>query len=243
MLVDWTSQPSVESGVVERMFRVGDVPAVVWTPVDPPAPPGLVLLGHGGAGHKRADHQVRLARRLADAGLASAAIDGPYHGDRVPEPMPASEYQQRMIEAGPDVVTDGMVADWTATVEALSGLVDTTRVGYLGMSMGTRFGIPYAATASLRCAVLGKFGLSSPRFPPELDMLARIARDASAMSMPVLFHVQWDDENFPRDGQLELFDGFGSPDKQLIAFPGGHGVTDPAAIDAWQTFLLRHLIS
>lgn len=241
--MEWISETSDEA-VVERSFRVGDVPAVLWTPAGGPASPPLVLLGHGGAGHKRADHQLRLARWFAgEAGIAAAAIDGPYHGDRVPSPMPASEYQQRMIATGPDVVTDAMIADWAATVAALGGVVDTTRIGYLGMSMGTRFGIPYAASASLRCAVLGKFGLTSPRFPAGLDQSARIARDAASMSTPVLFHVQWDDENFPRAGQLELFDRFGSPDKQLIAFPGGHGVTADVAIETWRAFLVRHLTS
>ena len=239
--MEWMSEPSVEAGAVERSFRVGDVPGVLWSPATASAPPPVVLLGHGGSGHKRAEHEQQRARSLAAAGIAAVAIDGPYHGDRVPEPMTAAEYQRRTIAAGPDVVTDGMIADWTATVDALGTFVDTTRIGYLGMSMGARFGIPYAATAGLSCVVVGKFGLTSPRFPPELDMSARIARDAEAMSMPVLFHMQWDDENFPRAGQLELFDRFGSPAKQLIAFPGGHGVTSSAAIEAWQTFLVRYL--
>jgi hypothetical protein len=65
-------------------------------------------------------------------------------------------------------------------------------------------------------------------------MSPRISRDARLVSTPVLFHVQWDDELFPRDGQLELFE-------QLIAFPGLHAMTDPVAIDAWCTFVVRHL--
>ena len=38
---------------------------------------------------------------------------------------------------------------------------------------------------------------------------------AQAVSAPVLYHVQWNDEIFPRDGQFELFDALGSADKQL----------------------------
>jgi hypothetical protein len=29
---------------------------------------------------------------------------------------------------------------------------------------------------------------------------------ARAVSAPVLYHVRWDDEIFPRDGQFELFE-------------------------------------
>jgi hypothetical protein len=57
----------------------------------------------------------------------------------------------------------------------------------------------------------------------------------------VLFHLQWDDEVFPRDGQLSLFDRLGSPDKQLIAFPGPHGASHPHAAAQWRDFLSHHL--
>jgi hypothetical protein len=59
----------------------------------------------------------------------------------------------------------------------------------------------------------------------------------------VLFHVQWDDELFPRDGQFELFDMIGAQDKRLIAFPGLHGAAAPAAIEAWCAFVAHHLAS
>lgn len=115
-------EPLVEDGVVERPFEVvrdGSVaPGILWSPerVDRAAP--LVLMGHGGSGHKRTERQVRMARWFAStAGIASAAIDGPYHGDRVPEPLDSREYQQRLAASGVDVITDRMVDDWCATVD------------------------------------------------------------------------------------------------------------------------------
>ncbi len=54
-----------------------------------------------------------------------------------------------------------------------------------------------------------------------------MATAAQAICAPVLYHVQWDDEVFPRDGQFELFDALASTDKQLIAKPGPHGQTHP----------------
>jgi fermentation-respiration switch protein FrsA (DUF1100 family) len=60
---------------------------------------------------------------------------------------------------------------------------------------------------------------------------------AHAVSAPVLYHVQWNDEIFPRDGQFALFDALASADKQLIARPGPHGQTRPEDEASWQDFI------
>lgn len=57
----------------------------------------------------------------------------------------------------------------------------------------------------------------------------------------MLFHVQSEDELFPLAGQQKLFELLGSRDKQLISYPGPHGMTDPSAIAAWQEFIRRRL--
>jgi hypothetical protein len=72
-------------------------------------------------------------------------------------------------------------------------------------------------------------------------MAPRFERDAPTVKVPVLYHVQWDDELFPRAGQFELFDLLGTPNKRLIAFPGPHGTSTPEAVDAWCAFITRHL--
>jgi hypothetical protein len=64
------------------------------------------------------------------------------------------------------------------------------------------------------------------------DPTSRIRSDAARIRAPVLFHVQWQDELFPKDGQLALFDLLRSPDKQLIAYSGPHGETRPEATAA-----------
>jgi dienelactone hydrolase len=155
-------------------------------------------------------------------------------------------YQERMAALGVEKVTDGMVADWSATLDALSNLntINASRVAYIGFSMGTRFGLPYVAAAGnrLRCAVLGKNGmLQASPMPTAVNMAQRFKQDAPTITVPLLFHVQWDDELFPREGQFELFDLFGAQDKRLIAFPGPHGTATPAAIDAWCAFVTQHL--
>ena len=249
--LQWIGEAISEGGVTERRFNLereaGTVPGILWTPQQHDCPVPLVLLGHGCSGHKRAVRQLMLGRRFAGvAQMAAAAIDGPFHGDRVTEPLDRRQYQAMMAAAGVDKVTDGMVDDWCATLDALSGLdaIDADRVTYMGFSMGTRFGLPYVAAAGdrLRCAVLGKNGMrQASSMSTAVTMAARFAQDAPNIKIPVLFHVQWDDELFPRDGQFELFDRLGTPDKRLIAFPGPHSTSTPEAVQAWCTFVAHHL--
>jgi hypothetical protein len=72
-------------------------------------------------------------------------------------------------------------------------------------------------------------------------MPSRLRRAAAELTAPTLLHVQWDDEVFFRDGQLELFDLIESPAKRLIAFPGLHSETPPGAVESWREFIAGHL--
>jgi hypothetical protein len=77
--------------------------------------------------------------------------------------------------------------------------------------------------------------------PAGLAVPERVAREARLVTAPALFHLQWDDLVFPRDGQLAFFDRLGSPDKELIGFAGAHAETRPEAIVRWRGFVARHL--
>jgi dienelactone hydrolase len=243
--VEWLGEQA-SAGCVERSFLMrrssGIVPGVLWSPVTVPAPPA-VLLFHGGSGHKRSERHLRMGRWLASAaGLAVVAVDGPYHGDRVASPMTPAVYQQLIVDEGIGQVTARMTEDWLDVVSALAaeGLADDAKVSVFAISMGVRFGLPVAAALGprVRCAVLCKFGIrQTALLHPGLCSPALMMPAARAVTAPVLYHVQWDDEMFPRDGQFELFDALASADKCLVARPGPHAETHPGDEPSWQEFI------
>jgi dienelactone hydrolase len=248
--IEWLGEQN-GSGYAERSFRLHrgtgqtpGVPGVLWAPRVAARPPA-VLLFHGGSSHKRSERQLRMGRWFAStAGLAAIAIDGPYHGDRVPAPLAPAVYQQLIADEGIDRVTARITTEWLDTVSALAdqGLADDGNVSVCGLSMGARFGLPAAAALGprLRCAVLGKFGIrAAAPLPPGLSAPELIMAAAQAVSAPVHFHVQWDDALFPRDGQFELFEALGSADKRLWARPGPHGFTHRDDEASWRDFIAR----
>jgi len=244
----WTEDAVKTDQVKERAFCVErnghDIPGVLWSPAAVVRPQPLVLMGHGGGGHKRNERMVMLGHLFAaDYGWCAAAIDGPVHGERG-SVTDANDPVYRQMWQRPDIVQD-MIDDWKATLEALSALesIDATRVGYWGVSMGTMFGLPFVASeARVRVAVLGKAGMTGSSVRRSgIDM--HFKAFAPKLTIPVLFVMQWDDERFERQGQLELFDQLGARDKRLHAYPGQHVDNGPEAFDTQAAFLKRYLES
>ncbi|MDA0364300.1 MAG: alpha/beta hydrolase [Chloroflexi bacterium] len=238
-MIHWRSDDHSER-FRQRLFTIDvaarSVPGVLWTPSQALGPLALVLIGHGGGGHKRDESRLDLAARYTSRGLAAAAIDGPWHGERAPVgSAPTESYAPPIVDA--------MVADWRATLDALIALpeIDGACVGYGGVSMGTMFGLPFvAADGRIRAAVLGLCGLQSARGAP-LEMGERLAGDARDLSAPVLFLLQWHDDVFAREGSLALFDLIASGDKRLLANPGRHHETPAHARAASVDFLVTQL--
>src|SRR5918992_4431151 len=195
--LSWSADTLSVGAVCERGFTVERngviIPGVLWYPAAPSGPRPLVLLGHGGSGHKRNERMVMLGRMFAgDYGWCAAAIDGPAHGERGPV-TDASDPAYRQMWQRPDIV-QSMIDDWQATLDALSGLaeIDPAHVGYWGVSMGTMFGLPYVASDNrVRVAVLGKAGMSgSSVVRSGIDAHFKIF--APKIQVPVLFVMQWD---------------------------------------------------
>jgi dienelactone hydrolase len=177
----------------------------------------------------------------ADYGWCAAAIDGPVHGERGAV-TDANDPAYRQMWQRPEIVQE-MIDDWQATLDALGALgeVDTARVGYWGVSMGTMFGLPYVASDNrVRAAVLGKAGMSGSSVQRSgIDTYFKTF--APKITIPVLFVMQWDDERFERLGQLDLFDQLGARDKRLHAYPGHHADDGPESFEVEAAFLKRYL--
>lgn len=244
MSLEWIGDAATARGVTERRFdleRAGrTVPGVLWEPEDRTPETPLVLLGHGGSGHKRQDYLLAVARRFARRGIAAAAIDGPVHGDRRaggPSNGTAEMVEFSRMWRDDPAMTDEMVADWRATLDALQAptVLGTGPVGWWGLSMGTILGLPVvAAEPRISVAVLGLMGLNGPSKD-------RLRTDAAALTCPLLFLVQWDDELFARERAFDLFTEFGTTDKRLHANPGTHIQVPAEEFVGSVEFLARHL--
>ncbi|GMU39856.1 MAG: hypothetical protein AMXMBFR23_07220 [Chloroflexota bacterium] len=236
------------AGVTERELEVSvngrRVPTVLWTPAGVDAPVPLVLVGHGGSGHKRHSVVVSMAHGLVtEHGIAALAIDGPVNGDREEN----DDGARALREADRDAYRrryyvakyDQMVEDWQAalTVAQAQPEVGTGPVGYWGVSMGTRFGLPLVvAEPRITVAVLGLFGLK-----PGVEVNQRVYDDAPRLRTPVLFLQQLDDQQIDRTAYADLFDLLGTDDRRLHANLGGHAEIPEDEYADSRRFLARRL--
>jgi dienelactone hydrolase len=242
------SGETTTDGVTMSLFTAGGAPGAVWAPAGAQGPRPLILLGHGGGAHSTHPSVVSRARRyVASAGYAVAALDAPGWGGR---PTPA-EYEpfnaeiEELLAAGKSpgdaFARRGVAAarlaipEWQAAIDELTALDwigRDARIGYRGHSLGTAIGLPLvAAEPRIKAAVLGLMG------SPTLE------EPAARLTVPVEFHLQWDDEIVPRADGLALFDAIGSPEKTLHANPGRHGDVPEFEMESSERFFARHLSS
>ena len=252
----------VADGVHERLFDLdvdGErVPGVVWSPAGATDSRPLVLMGHGGSQHKKVDTLVGRGRRyVSGLGFAVAAIDAPGHGARVSAEEAAAfaeAIRRRIAEnrqsgAEPDVDRIARIAkavpEWIAALDAvqtLDGVGADGPVGYWGVSMGSAIGVPFVAREPrIRAAVFGLAGLwpGNQAMPANQEM----RNAATAITVPVEFVLQSEDEIVPRDAGFALFDAFSSTEKTLHLNPGGHLGIPEFERASWERFFLRHLLT
>ena len=238
---------TTSDGVCEQDFTLDGIPGVLWVPAGAAGPRPLVLLGHGGgSGHKKAPGLLARGRRLVTGcGFAAAAIDMPGFGDRAQTEQDerfVAEIRARQAAGEPigplvarhnAALAEQAVSEWRSVLDALQAL-DVVGpggpVGYWGVSLGTRIGVPLAAAEPRITAAV--FGLASR------DMLAEAA---ARVAIPVEFLLQWDDELVPREEGLALFDAFASAEKTLHANPGRHGQVPAFELASTERFFARHL--
>ncbi len=213
----WTGNDGKRGAAIEREFKLEvdghEVPGVYWEPET--GADRLVLVGHGGSTHKKAEYILMVVDLLVAKGIAAMAIDGPGHGDRKTREMGAvlEDFAKVWREGGG---TAYALTDWKAALDFIEADKGTRPTGWWGLSMGTMMGLPVCANEPrISVALLGLMGTTGVNSE---DLIAA----APKLSCPVRFLVQWDDELVPRDSALELFDMLGSKRKTLIANPGIH---------------------
>lgn len=213
------------------------VTGVLFSPTTPTTNAPLVCFGHGASGDRYQLPIPWLAKRLvSERGFYGISIDGPVHGrrkrgDGAREALWAEWKREGSVE--------DMVADWRLALDFAQSLdhVGDGPVGYWGLSMGTIFGAPLvAAEPRISVAVLGLMGITGPsHYKP------RVQAAAAAISCPVLFLMQLEDELFTREDYLALFDALGSQDKRLHANPGLHPEVPVEEMHHCVEFLHGHL--
>ncbi|HET6300238.1 alpha/beta hydrolase [Microbacterium sp.] len=231
--------------LIERQFVLGEIPGMLWTPARAASPVPLILLGHPGGLNRMLPRLAARAEPAAAQGFASVAIELPGAGDR-PASASAADARaalQRAIAAGErpsEEVIDRLilplveqaVPEWRATMDALLELPEIG--GPVGISGGViAIGVRLAHVEPRIAAAVLFAGSYVPR---------SIIEEARRVTIPLHVLLQWDDEGNDRQLALEVFDAFGSTEKQLIANMGGHtGVPHHAGENA-SGFFARHLV-
>ncbi|WP_321845866.1 alpha/beta hydrolase [Paraburkholderia bannensis] len=214
------------------------VPAQIWSPAG--APRALVLALHGGSGHKQSDAILAIASAFTRRGCAVLAIDGPVHGERrIDCDLSSGTARTAFREAWrAGVGRTDIAADFCAALDRAQEREGYRElpVGYIGVSMGTAYGLPLLARERrIRAAAIG---LWSTTYAAS-EHLAQFAREVAC---PVWFTQQWNDEFFEREGTAELFDAIGSIDKRLVAYPGPHRELEGARLEEAADFLFKRLV-
>ena len=238
--LQWLGTPSDGA---PRDFRIDrgharPVTGALWLPPAPDADTPLLLCGHGASGDRYQAPIPHLGKRMTrEQDVAVLAIDGPVHGLRH---VPPGGREALRVEMQRDGAVEDMVRDWHEALEAVcrdTGIGEG-RFAYFGLSMGSMFGIPLLASGvgvqAATLGLLGTWGLGRA-------FGERVARDAAAIDIPVLFLMQLEDEIFNRKGCLELFDALASADKRLHANPGLHPEIPAEEIDFAFDFLAHRL--
>lgn len=213
------------------------VPGVYWLPEGEVR--GMLLACHGGSGHKLSPAITAIAEEALPQGLAVLAIDGPVHGERRSDgALDKASAITSFREAWKQGVGQlSMAEDMSAAVTHVQqqcGLQDKPLL-YVGVSMGTAYGLPLLAQdRRIQAAVIGLWSAGHVASEHLVDHANKIAA-------PVLFTMQWEDEVFNRQSTIDLYEAIASVDKRLVAYPGPHKELEGVRLNESIAFLTRFL--
>jgi len=241
MTLEWHEMTEVDGATVrEFTIHAPDRPitGVLWSGPDTKPGAPLVCFGHGASGNRHQRPIPRIASQLArDHGYFGLSLDGPVHGRRQIGSGGRASFWPEWEREG---TSEKMVRDWRLALAIIADLADVqaTKVGYWGLSMGTIYGAPFVAEEPrISVAVLGLMGLVSE----PVHYAPTIKAAAAAITCPVFFIWQLEDELFTREECLGLFDALASDDKRLHASPGLHPNVPIEELDYSVEFLTSFL--
>jgi hypothetical protein len=230
----------------EYSSRGARVPGRLLLPPDGDGPFPLVILQHGARGSKDAEYMLPVAAPWARAGAAVASIDLPLHGERRNDKLTglllgALGLEGRPTPAGRTILDEFVtqaVRDLRRLVDAGRELpqVDTERVVFAGLSLGSIVGATYVAhdpRPRAAALALGGGGFGGPSSDPA-RYVHRIA------PRPVLFVNATRDETIPRASTEALYAAARDP-KEIAWFDSGHLDLPGVAFKTMWQFIRRHL--
>lgn len=205
------------------------VPATFLVPSSPPAVPAVLLL-HGFSSSKERMAQS-VGRALLARGVASLAVDLPFHGERdgAREELPYRN-PLALVSAWRGAVREaGAAIDWLAAQQE----VDDARIGVVGYSLGGFLAL-MTASEEPRARVIALAAAGDlPDTTPYVTLLRRAVdplRAARKLSGRPLLLVNGRRDTTTRPAQAERLFAFAEEPKQLVWYDGGHW-PPPSAIE------------
>jgi uncharacterized protein len=232
--------PRGQERVLDLVHGTERVPATFLAPIDA-APAPVVLLLHGFSSNKERMVQS-VGRALLARGVASLAVDLPFHGERdgSREELPYRN-PLALVSAWRTAVRESRAAiEWLSAQPE----VDDARTGVVGYSLGGFLALMMASEERrVRVIALAAAG-DLPDSTPYAALLRRAVDPLRAVrklgGRPLLL-VNGRRDTTTRPSQAERLFAFAEDPKQLMWYEGGHWPPPSAIEDAaeWTTTRLR----
>jgi dienelactone hydrolase len=230
--LDATVEPFHEDDVlrVER-FEITSandqrVPGLLFRPALDARTGPTILIAHPATLDKASEYITGPARQWARAGATCVTIDQAGHGDRAAGSISIEEFRRFPLRQARQSVQTAI--DWMRVVDYLETRdeVDSSRLGFVGFSMGGRRGAPFVGLDQRLGAAV--FCISGAAVGTPADNAAQRAQHATdpltfapMMNCATLVVAGTRDDIVPPDAAQKFFDAMPEP-KRIEWFECGH---------------------